>query len=84
MMIAGILGFAACWAGSSPARANDDCSGCASACHYEVVTFYVPKTVAYTKVVTLDDDCGRPYQVAKTSYRTIQVPVQKRLLVCDR
>jgi hypothetical protein len=88
-MFAGILGLAACFAGGTPAHAGgyDGYSysyGCAPVCHYETVTVYVPRTVAYTRLVTLYDECGRPYQAARTCYRTVQVPVQKRVLVCDR
>jgi hypothetical protein len=83
MMVAAILALAAGFAGGVPARANDYGAYCAPTCHYSIITVYVPKTVAYTKLVTYYDHCGRPYQVAKTCYRTIQVPVQKRVLVCD-
>jgi hypothetical protein len=86
-MFAGILGLAACFAGGAPAHAggyDGYRDGCAPACHYETVTAYVPRTVAYTRLVTLYDECGRPYQAARTCYRTVQVSVQKRVLVCDR
>jgi hypothetical protein len=66
-MFARILGLAACFAGGSPAQAGGyDSYGyaCAPVCHYETVTVYVPRTVAYTRLVTLYDACGRPYQVA--------------------
>jgi hypothetical protein len=84
LFTAGVLGFAVCVLGGSPARASDYGARCAPACHYETVTVYVPKTICYTKYVTLYDHCGRPYQAARTCYRTIQVPVQKCALVCDR
>jgi hypothetical protein len=35
---AGLLGFAACVLGSSPARASEYGAGCAPVCHYEMVT----------------------------------------------
>jgi hypothetical protein len=60
---AGLLGFAACVLGNSRVRASDYGTGCAPSCHYKTVTVCVPKTVAYTKLVTLYDHCGRPYQV---------------------
>jgi hypothetical protein len=80
----GLVILAASGLASPSARGSDDGAYCASACHYETVTVYVSKTVAYTKCVTLYDHCGRPYQVARTCYRTVQVPVQKCVLVCDR
>jgi hypothetical protein len=39
--------------------------------------------VAYTKVVTLYDHCGRPYKVTTTCYETVNVLVKTRVLVCD-
>jgi hypothetical protein len=81
---AGLLGLAITALGTTPVHASDDGDGCAPACHYEMVTVYVPKTVAYTKCVTFYDHCGRPYQGTQTCYRTIQVPVRKCVLVCDR
>jgi hypothetical protein len=84
LLAAGLLSFAVCVLSTSSARASDYGAGCAPACHYEMVTVCVPKTVAYTRYVTLYDHCGQPYQVVRTCYRTIQVPVQKCVLVCDR
>jgi len=81
---AGLLSFAVCTLGTAPADASDSVAGCAPACHYETVTVYVPKTVAYTKLVTVYDSRGRPCQVARTCDRTVQVPVRKCVLVCDR
>jgi len=78
-----LLGITAGFGGSAPARAGN-CGGyCQPTYHYTYVTVYVPKTVSYTSYITRYDHCGRPYQVAKTCYKTIQVPVQKRVLVCD-
>jgi hypothetical protein len=74
-----------------PGRASDYAAGsydpgspgsCRPACHYECITTYVPRTVSYTKVVTLYDHCGQPYDVSRTFYRTILVAVQKRVPVC--
>ena len=84
LFAAGLLGFAVCVLGTTPTRASDCGAGCTSAYHYETVTVCVPKTVAYVRYVTVYDHCGRPYQVARTCYRTIQMPVQKCVLVCDR
>jgi hypothetical protein len=84
LIATGLLGSAVHGLASPIARASDYEAGCAPACHYETVTVCIPKTVAYTRYVTLFDHCGYPYQVARTCYRTIQVPVQKCVLVCDR
>jgi hypothetical protein len=52
-------------------------------CAYKVVTCYKTVTVledrteAYTRVVTLYDRCGNPYEVERTCYRTVEVPVKK-------
>jgi hypothetical protein len=81
---AGLLAFAVCDPGTTSASAPDYVAGCAPACHYETVTVYVRKTVAYTRLVTVYDSCGHPCQVARTCYRTVQVPVRKCVLVCDR
>ena len=80
----GLLTLAACTLGSLPTQASDYGAACAPVCHYETVITYVPKTISYIQYVTLHDSCGRPYQAAKTCYRTIQVGVRKRVLVCDR
>jgi hypothetical protein len=58
--------------------------GCTPTYHYETVTVCAPRTVACTKLATLYDECGRPYQVVRTYDRTVQVPVTKRVLVRDR
>ena len=55
---------------------------CRPACHYKCITVYVPRTVSYTKVVTLYDHCGQPYQASQTCYRTVRVPVQRVVLDC--
>ena len=52
-------------------------------CHYEWVVCYETRQVPYTQCITLYDHCGYPYQVTKTFWRTIQVPVKKQVLVCD-
>lgn len=59
-------------------------AGSASACdyvwktvvEYKTVIKYETRTVPYTQVVTLYDHCGKPYQVEKTFYKEIQVPVE--------
>lgn len=89
---AGLLALATLGLGAGTAPAGDYCP---PRCHYEWVTryecvvTYETRTVPYTKVVTCYDHCGRPYQVTKTCYREVQVPVKKmvpvrqKVLVCD-
>jgi hypothetical protein len=51
-------------------------------CKYKKITCYVVKVKyeereeAYTKCITRYDECGKPYVVKKTCYRTIEVPVK--------
>jgi hypothetical protein len=83
-LAAAFLGFAAFFGTCAPARASDYGTTCAPTYHYETVTVNVCKTVPYTKCVTLYDQCGRPYQVVRTCYRTVEVPVRKCVKVYDR
>jgi hypothetical protein len=80
LVVAGLLGMGLTTLGSTPARASGTCE---PVYHYVLVTTYVDRQVAYTKVVTLYDHCGRPYKVATTCYQTVKVPVTRRILVCD-
>lgn len=56
---------------------------------YEKVVCYETRTVAYKKHVTRYDECGKPYTVCVTCYKSVKVPVEKviavtrRVLVCD-
>jgi hypothetical protein len=67
-------------AGTSTSRSSD---ACMPTCRYGWVTKLVDRKVPYTEVLTLYDRCGRPYKVAKTSYRTVTVPEQVRVAVRD-
>ena len=87
----GLLSVAGTMSLAGTCRASDDSAGsyqtgssgnCRPACHYKCITTYVPRTVSYTKVVTLYDHCGQPYQASQTCYRTIRVPVQRVVLDC--
>ncbi len=51
---------------------------------YECVTTYQTRLQPYTKVVTLYDHCGCPYQVTRTCYHEVQVPVTKHVPVCKK
>jgi hypothetical protein len=48
---------------------------------YEWVVRYETRQVAYTVCETRIDHCGRAYTVEVTRYRTVQVPVQYRIVV---
>jgi hypothetical protein len=52
-------------------------------CHYAWVTKLVDRKVPYTEVLTLYDRCGRPYKVAKTSYKTVKVTEHVRVAARD-
>jgi hypothetical protein len=51
--------------------------------HYETVLVTRCVDVPYTRVVTLYDHCGRPYQVEKSGVRTVEVTLRKRVFVRD-
>jgi len=80
MLLAGTCRASDGTAGSYGAGSSGDCR---PACHYKCITIYVPRIVSYTKVVTLYDHCGQPYQASQTCYRTVRVPVQRVVLDCD-
>lgn len=63
------------FAGTSEAAACDHCV-------WQTVTVYAPVTKPYTYFVTRRDHCGKTFRVARTGYRTVKVPVQKRVRVC--
>lgn len=68
------------------ARANDypPCCTYRTVTTYECVTTYETHVEPYTKVVTLYDHCGCPYQVTRTCYHEVQVPVKKYVPVCKK
>lgn len=45
--------------------------------HGNWVVSYECRREPYTKCITLYDHCGRPYEITKTFYRTVHVPVKK-------
>lgn len=75
-----LVGLFGSVAGSRSAVASDLCS---PVCRYAWATKYVDREVAYTKIVVLHDHCGRPYEVARTCFATVSVPVRVRVLICD-
>ena len=57
-------------------------TACDTVCYKSVyVTTYESYQVPCTTYVTLYDHCGRPYQAARTYYKTVSVPVQKLVTV---
>src|SRR5262245_14278319 len=81
-MVTRVSGARAC---DTPVR----CCTCKYVTTYVCVTVYETRQEAYTKVVTLYDECGRAYQVSRTCYREVRVPVKKvvpvtkKVLVCE-
>ncbi|HCS50433.1 hypothetical protein [uncultured Rubinisphaera sp.] len=51
-------------------------------CYWKTVTVYVAVTKSYTYYVTRYDHCGHPYEIARTGYKTVNVPVLKKVKVC--
>ena len=52
---------------------------CPPPVRYETVVCYEARRVPYAACETRYDECGRPYQVEVTRYRTVRVPVAKRV-----
>lgn len=67
-------------ANASSVYAGDGCY--APNCVYKTVTTWVTMSVPYERRVTLYKPCGTPYSVWKTYYRTVEVPVSRRVKVC--
>jgi hypothetical protein len=65
----------------SPARASDYCPPCPPKVYYQTVLVYETRTIPYTVCETRYDHCGVAYHVNVTRYRTIQVPVTRRVAV---
>jgi hypothetical protein len=78
LALAGMLGIGAVLGTGSFAAAYEP-----PACnyYYKTVVCYENQVVTYDVCVTRYDYCGRPYEVHETHYRTVQVPVVKRILV---
>jgi hypothetical protein len=86
-ILGGVMALALLAGSSLTATASEYCYR--GGCKYEKVVKYVPvityetRTEAYTKYVTCYDHCGRPYQVARTCYRTYEAPVKSvKTVVC--
>ena len=63
-------------------------SGCHSnsyqppTCYYKTVTVWETVKKPYIHYVTKYDHCGQPYRVRTTTWKTVSVPVTKRVKVC--
>ncbi|MCA9030590.1 MAG: hypothetical protein KDA66_07270 [Planctomycetaceae bacterium] len=65
------------------ASGNASASNCHSTrCYWKTVTVYETVLEPCVHYVTRHDHCGKPYQVKVVSYKSVQVPVQKRIKVC--
>ena len=51
-------------------------------CYWKTVTVYVEQEQPYVKHVVQYDHCDKPYIAEVVAYRTVRVPVQKRVKVC--
>lgn len=65
--------------GSSTLSAGDYCH--APKYSYKTVTVYETVRKPYEYTVVKYDHCGDPYAVTLTGWKTVQVPVTKRILV---
>lgn len=61
------------------AGAGEACYSWEKVTTYECVTTYVCKQVPYCRQVCKYDHCGNPYYVNETYYKSIEVPVVKRV-----
>lgn len=52
------------------------------ACYYKTVTVWETISKPYVHDETQYDHCGHPYHVSKTIWKTVRVPVTKRVKVC--
>ena len=51
-------------------------------CYWKTVTVYIEREQPYVKHVVQYDHCDKPYIAEVVAYRTVRVPVQKRVKVC--
>ncbi len=65
--------------GSSTASAGDSCH--APQYYYKTVTVYEAVRRPYEYTVVKYDHCGDPYEVTRTGWKTVQVPVAVRVKV---
>jgi len=70
--------------GLAPIAAAKAGDSCLSPCgHFETVPITRTVQVPRTRVVTLYDHCGRPYQVERTTFLPVEVTVAKRVFLYD-
>lgn len=65
--------------GSSAASAGHYCH--APHYYYKTVTVYETVQKPCQHLVTKYDHCGRPYTISVTTWKTVQIPVAKRIRV---
>lgn len=49
--------------------------------YYKTITVYETSRKPYEYSVIKYDHCGRPYTVTRTGFRTVQVPMTRKVLV---
>ena len=76
-LLAAVLFLGACGFSASQVAACD-----APRCYWKTVTVYIEREQPYVKHVVQYDHCDKPYIAEVVAYRTVRVPVQKRVKVC--
>ncbi len=78
--VAGLASTAALPQSASANHGNN--YGASHVCQYKTVVTYKYEKVPYQKQVLKYKSCGTPYYVWQTFYKTVKVPVYKRVKVC--
>ena len=81
IIAAGLLGLTAPAMAASPPRAAG--SDGPRRYHYEWVTTYITRQVPYVQSRWLYDWKDEPFRVSLVGYKTVRVPVKRRVLVRD-
>jgi len=79
ILVATVTLAAAAIMGTATASAGDSCHG--PRYYYETVTVYESVRKPYEYTVVKYDHCGDPYAVTLTAWKTVQIPVAKRIRV---
>lgn len=77
--LVGALALASAFMFCGAARASD-CH--APRCYWKTVTVYVSVTKPCTHYVVKYDHCGKAFHAKRVTYKTVQVPVEKKVRVC--
>ncbi|MEO2018060.1 MAG: hypothetical protein ABGZ53_27220 [Fuerstiella sp.] len=79
-VLAASVALAACLAAGAPTASAGSCH--APRCYYKTVTVYEYVRTPCIHYVTRYDHCGHPYRARLVTWKTVQVPVTKRVRVC--